>query len=192
MARQSLAEHNAVAAFRDLELASDALGRLRGAGFEDDELSILGQKPEDLEVTPEREVGEPLAGGEGVLKHSLAGGAIGGGIGTLIGAAGGAAAAAIPGVGWAVGVGALIGAISGGLGGSTIGTFVEGEQAMASDAGLRTTIESIKEGAVVIGVHTDDADRAGEAERILRELDPMQVVRVNEQGERIDSHNDRG
>ena len=186
MARADLAQHNTVAAFRDTELASDALGRLREAGFADEDLSILGQKPEDVEVTPEDEVGAPLAGGEGVLEHVFTGGATGGAVGAVLGAAGGAVFAAIPGVGWAVGAGALLGAVSAGGAGATVGSIVEGESALRSDASWEQTVEAIKEGAIVVGAHTDDSERAAEAERLLAELDPMQVVRVNAQGQQVE------
>lgn len=185
MTRADLAKHNVVAAFRDMELASDAIGRLREEGFADADLSILGRKPDEIDVVPEDEVGEPLAGGDGVLKHVFAGGAAGGGIGAVLGAAGGAAVAAIPGVGLAVGVGALLGALGAGGAGATVGSILEGESALRSDASWKQTFDAMKEGAVVVGVHTDESDRASEAERVLRPLDPMQLVRVNDRGEEI-------
>lgn len=185
MTRATLAQHNVVAAFRDMELASDAIGRLRQAGFPDQDISILGRPADEVDVPSEHEVGEPLPGGEGVITHVFAGGAGGGAIGAVLGAAGGAAVAAIPGVGLAVGVGALLGAIGAGGAGATVGSILEGESALRSDASWGQTFQAIKEGATVVGVHTDDLGRVEEAERLLAELDPMQVVRVNEQGHEI-------
>lgn len=186
MSRAELSRHNVVAAYRDMEYASDALGRLREAGFSDDELSILGRTPDEVEVVAEDEVGEPLAGGGGVITHVFAGGAVGGTIGALLGAAGGAAVAAIPGVGMVVGVGALLGALGAGGAGATVGSILEGESALRSDASWRQTFDAMKDGAIVVGVHTDDHDRVTEAERILTAGDPMQVERLNDRGQTVE------
>lgn len=186
MSRAELSRHNVVAAYRDMEYASDAIGLLREAGFQDAELSILGRSPEDVDVVSEDEVGEPLAGGGGVFKHVFAGGAAGGAIGALLGAAGGAAVAAIPGVGLVVGVGALLGALGAGGAGATVGSILEGESALRSDASWRQTFDAMKDGAIVVGVHTDDADRISEAERILSSGEPMQVERLNDRGETVE------
>lgn len=185
MTRANLAEHNVVAAFRDLERASDALGELRRAGIADDDLSILGRKPDELDVPSEHEVGEPLPGGEGVITHVFAGGAGGGALGAVIGAAGGAAIAAIPGVGLAVGVGALLGAIGAGGAGATVGSILEGESALRTDASWEQTVDAIKEGGTIVGVHADDVETVEEAERILEKLSPMELARVNSRGQRI-------
>lgn len=178
-----LAQHNVIASFRDLELATDAIGRLREEGFEDGELSILGQAPEEVETAPEHETGEPLGGQ--IAKQTAAGSAVGGGVGAVLGAAGGLLVAAIPGVGLVAGVGALIGAVAGAGAGSTVGAIVEGESALRTDASWHQTFEGVKEGAVIVGVHTDDPERIRRAGEIMEELDPMGVRRVNDQGQEV-------
>lgn len=193
MSQAALAQHNVIAAFRDLEYASDALGKLREAGFAESDLSILGRSPEDLEVVSEDETGEPMPGT--VFKDVAAGSLGGGGIGAVLGALGGAAAALIPGVGIVVGTGAVIGAISGGGLGGTVGAIVEGEASMRSDASWDQTFDAMKTGAVVVGAHHDDESRIREAEAVMAELDPMQIKRVNDRGQEVvvtDDHEDAG
>lgn len=184
-----LAPHNVVAAYDDLEVATDAIGALREAGFDDAEMSIFGKSVEDVDMHSEYETGEPLGGD--VAKHIAAGGAGGSAVGAVLGAAGTAAVAAIPGVGLVVGTGALLGAISGAFAGGTVGSLLEGEAAVRTQTGWKQTFESMRthldEGAVVVGVHVPEGDRAAEAERVMRKATPQTIHRVNEQGNEVET-----
>lgn len=184
-----LSKHNVVAAYRDLEIATDAIGALREAGFRDEEMSIFGRSVEDVDVHSEYESGEPLGGD--VAKHVVVGGAGGGAIGAVLGAAGTAAVAAIPGVGLVVGTGALIGAISGAFAGSTVGSLLEGEAAVRTESGWKQAFQSmrshIEDGAIVVGVHVDDGERADEAERVMSTASPQTLERVNDRGHAVDT-----
>lgn len=181
--------YNVIAAYDDLEVATDAISALREAGFDDSQMSIFGKSVEDMDVHSEYETGEPLGGD--VAKHVVVGGAGGGAIGAVLGAAGTAAVAAIPGVGLVVGTGALLGAIAGAFAGSTVGSLLEGEAAVRSESGWRQTFQSMRthldEGAVVVGVHLSAAGRADEAEGVMRKVPPQTLQRVNEQGNPVES-----
>lgn len=183
-----LAEYNVVAAFDDLEVATDAIAALREEGLADDEMSIFGTPVEDVDVRSEYQTGEPLGGD--VAKHVAVGGAGGGAVGAVLGAAGTAAVAAIPGVGMVVGTGALVGAIAGAFGGGTVGSLLEGEAAVRTESGWRQTFESMRthldEGAVVVGAHVGDLDRARQAERVMRRATPQTLKLLNDRGNPID------
>lgn len=182
---REMADHNVVAAYRDLELATDAVDDLREAEFGDDQLSVLGEAPEDLDVNIEHESGEPLDGD--VFEHIAVGGGAGGALGALLGGGATAAVAALPGVGMVVGTGVLLGAVAGAFAGSTVGSIVEGEAALRSQAGWRQTFESVRtaltEGGVVVGVHVDEPDEAERARELLADTAPISLHRLNRHGE---------
>lgn len=184
MSTATLATHNVTAAFRDLELASTAVERLREAGIPEDAISVLGQHVEEG-LQAGREDGEPLGGEVG--RHVATGGASGTVVGGALGALGAAAVAAIPGVGLVAGTGALIGAIAGGGLGGTVGAIVEGESALRSSAGWQQTFQAIEEGAIVVGVHSDDREVVDQAQEALEAESPMHVQRVDDRGHEVTS-----
>lgn len=183
MSTAELSAYNVIASFRDRELAQDAITALESAGFAESDLSLLGQPLEEVEPGDEKGPGEPIGGGVG--KHIASGGATGGLAGGVLGALATAAVAAIPGVGMVAGTGALIGAVAGAGAGSTVGAIIEGESALRSDHSWTQAFDAIKEGAVIVGVHTHDAGRIDEAVRVLEGQDPMELHRVNSSGEEV-------
>lgn len=180
MSTAELAPYNLIASFRDLERATDAVGALREGGFEPDDVSLLGQPVEEVDAHSEDATGEPVGGN--VATEVAAGGAGGAAVGGVLGALGGVVAATVPGVGLVAGTGALLGALSGGGFGGTVGALVEGESAMRSSHGWQQTIEAVAEGAVVVGVHTDDRKTLDRALRTVRPLNPMSLRTVDERG----------
>lgn len=185
MSTVTLSEHNVVAAFRDLELAEDALAALRDAGFEDDEISLLGRPVEEVQQEAEEGTGpgEPVGGN--VFKQTFVGGAAGGLAGGVIGALATAAVATIPGVGLVAGTGALLGFLGGAGGGATVGSILEGESALRTNHSWSQALDAIKEGAIIVGVHGSEGDRIAEAHRILSANDPMDLRRVDSRGETV-------
>ncbi|MBW3619847.1 MAG: hypothetical protein KY461_06340 [Actinobacteria bacterium] len=185
MSTVTLSAHNVVAAFRDLELADDSLAALREAGFDDDEISLLGRPVEEVEREADDGTGpgEPVGGS--VIKQTFVGGAAGGLAGGAIGALATAAVAAIPGVGLVAGTGALLGFLGGAGGGATVGSILEGESALRTNHSWAQALDAIKEGALVVGVHGTDTERIAEAERILSANNPMDVRRVDSRGETV-------
>lgn len=185
MSVSELASHNVTAAFRDLERATEAIRALREADLDDDDLSVLGRPVDQgLDVPPERITGEPI-GGE-VAKQTAAGTAAGTAVGGALGALGTLAVASVPGVGLVAGTGALIGAIAGGGLGGTVGAIVEGESALRSSAGWAHTFQAIQDGAVVVGVHSEDPEVVSRGEEVLARLAPMDLTRVDHRGHRRD------
>lgn len=187
MSTVNLSEHNVVAAFRDLEIAEAALEELRGAGFEGDEISLLGRPVEEVEQEVEegKGPGEPVGGN--VFKQTFAGGAAGGAAGGILGALAAAAVASIPGVGLVAGTGALLGFLGGAGAGTTVGSILEGESALRTNHSWAQALDAMKEGGLVLGVHGTDPDRIAEAERVLAAQEPMDLRRVNSRGETVGS-----
>ena len=185
MSTVRLSEHNVVAAFRDLEVAEEALAGLLDAGFGEDEVSLLGRPVEEVESKVEqgRSPGEPIGGN--VLRQTVVGGAAGGLAGGVVGALATAAVAAVPGVGLVAGTGALLGFLSGAGAGSTVGALVEGEAALRSNHSWSQALDAIKEGAIVLGVHGSDAERVAAAEQRLADHQPMELRRVDSHGETV-------
>lgn len=174
---QQLPSYNVVAVFPDVETARSALENLRSAGVDEDAISLLGRPSEDAfgagddqPVEPDQigqnpgavadatdEVGAGIAAGGGS-------GAAGGG---LLGLAAGAAITAIPGVGLAVGLGALIGAAIGAAGGATAGGILGGASKFNDQ--FR---QDVREGRVLLGVHSDDRQMVEDAKALLEKHDP--------------------
>lgn len=186
MSTVSLSEHNVVAAFRDLEIAEVALSELREAGFDGDELSLLGRPVEEVEQEVEdgKGPGEPVGGN--VFSQTFAGGAAGGVAGGVLGALATAAVASIPGVGLVAGTGALLGFLGGAGAGATVGSIVEGESALRTNHSWSQALDAMREGAIILGVHGTDPDRVAEAERLLGGQNPMDLRRVDSRGETVD------
>jgi hypothetical protein len=104
----------AVCAFNTREDAERAIGELRAAGFQDDEIGFAMRKPDG-----EMEQGEgSTSGGEGLAGGAMAGAGVGGVLGAL-------ASGMIPGVGPVIAAGilgnALAGAAAGGASGGLMG-----------------------------------------------------------------------
>lgn len=185
MSTVTLSQHNVVAAFRDLEVAEDALEALREEGFRDDDISLLGRPIEEVEgdVQDAQGPGEPVGGN--VFTQTFAGGAAGGAAGGVIGALATAAVATIPGVGLVAGTGALLGFLGGAGAGATVGAIVEGESALRTNHSWGQALDAIREGAIIVGVHDADGERVSRAHRILADKQPMDIRRVDSRGESV-------
>lgn len=174
------AKHHVVAVFEDVEHVRKALDELRGAGFDESALSVLGRGDESEDV-PETAGPEDFAdaadtAGAGVVKGS----AVGGAGGALAGVLGGALlSVAVPGLGTAVGIGMMTGAAAGGAAGATSGSLWSGFERMW-DMGYRDLIAG---GGLLVGVHTDEADEADRAQRVLAGLGPVRIELLDAHGE---------
>lgn len=184
MTEKRLAHHNVVAVVETLEDGRDAISGLRDAGLEDDELSLLGpehaMRPGSGSISPE--AGTTTTGGVG--KATVAGigtGAVGG---SAVGAVAGLAVSAIPGVGLAAGAAALYSAVAGAavghIAGGLLGAETGGRKAMMWAQSLQPFVARVREeDRVLVGVHTEDPERADTAEERLRDLDPVEVIRLD-------------
>ncbi len=183
MVEKRLAHHNVVAVVETLDEGRGAIEELREAGVDDDELSLLGS---DHSMRPGqgRVTGSPgSTGTAGIGKSALAGlsaGTLGGGV---LGSVAGLAVSAIPGVGLAAGAAALYagvaGAATGQIAGGLIGVETGGRKAMMWAQSLQPFVTRVQEeDQILVGVHTEDPELAATAEQRLRELDPVEVVRL--------------
>lgn len=183
MVEKGLAHHNVVAVVETLDDGRGAIEELREAGVGDDELSLLGSdhsmRPGEGQVTES----PGSTGTAGVGKSTLAGlsaGTVGGGV---LGSVAGLAVSAIPGVGLAAGAAALYagvaGAATGQIAGGLVGAETGGRKAMMWAQSLQPFVARVQEeGQILVGVHTEDSELADTAEQRLRELDPVEVVRL--------------
>lgn len=178
-----------LAAYRDLERASHAVDLLQERGFGDEQLSVLGESPDEVDLNRERESQEPLDGD--VVEQAAAGGAAGSAVGALLGAGGTAAVVSMPGVGMAAGTGALVGAVAGAVGGGTVGSIAVGEAAVRTQQGWRQTFRSLgallSGGGVVVGVHAEDPGERTRAHDLLASTAPADLRRLDQEGRKLPS-----
>jgi hypothetical protein len=179
--RQGFAQHNLTAAFPGMEEARAALDALERAGIESSRISLLGPRAEeaaeetdtrsrDLDLT--KDVGKKVAAG------AAAGSAVGGAAGFLAGLA----AFAIPGVGPVLGAGVWAATIGGAAAGASVGGVVAGVGSIDVSEAWELTYQHVREGRVVVGVHSDDADEVGKAAEALQKLEPLSVHRFDPEG----------
>lgn len=183
MVEKRLAHHNVVAVLETLDEGREAIEELRDAGVDDDELSLLG--PEHAMRPGQGRVkespGSTATGGVG--RSTVAGigaGTVGGGV---IGSIAGLAVSAIPGVGLAAGAAALYagiaGAATGQIAGGLLGAETGGRKAMMWAQSLQPFVARVRQDdQILVGVHTEDRARADTAEERLRDLDPLEVIRL--------------
>lgn len=182
MATKRLARFNVIGAFDDLGEATDALDRLREEDVPDGELSLLSRERE-MRPGGSGPTEAQATGASGLAKSALAGIGAGGATSGALGALAGIGVAAVPGVGLAIGAAALYGAISGAavghITGGLIGAEAGARKSMMWEQTLNPLITKVDEGYVLVGVHTDDEERAERAEAVLAELEPAESARLD-------------
>ncbi len=149
----------AAAAFYDKSRAEQALQALQAAGFEDDQFGVAVREESvhvDHEWRRSRENQASVDAASGVAAGGLIGGLVGAGL-----------ALAIPGVGPAIAVGIIGttiagGAYAGSLAGPLISLGMTEQEAEFLDS-------AFQDGAIIISVETDEAERRDLAQQILRD-----------------------
>jgi hypothetical protein len=183
-ATDRFARHNVVATYLEPEGADKALRSLEREGVDGTKISLLGRE-DRLAVYQAEEESESDEFPEGVAKRVVATGAAGTAAGGIAGFIAGAAAFGIPGIGPAVGAGiwaaTASGAVAGAVAGGVIGGINESWAARYEDA--------VKEGRVLVGVHSDDAGEIDSAEGILRKAGAERTDRFDSEG-RLTSSSD--
>ena len=182
--RDRFARHNVVATYLEPENADEAIRSLAREGIDGTKISLLGRE-DRLAVYQAEEESEseelPKGVAKGVATKSAAGTAAGG----IAGFIAGAAAFGIPGIGPAVGAGiwaaTASGAVAGAVAGGVMGGIQETWAARYDDA--------VKEGRVLVGVHSDDAAEIDSAEKVLREAGAERTDRFDSEG-RLTSSSD--
>jgi hypothetical protein len=153
--------------------AVDVINRLKTSGFPASAISVLRDSPGARDMGTEKHTKAP----EGAATGAGAGGVIGGALGLLAGLG----ALAIPGLGPFVAAGpimaalsgAAVGAAVGGLSGALIGLGVPEFEAKRYETRL-------KEGGILISVHTVDKDQVAIAKRIFTESGATDVASAAE------------
>lgn len=144
--------------------AESIIGALRTAGFSSDDISaLLPDKGTTKDFAHEHNTKAP--------EGATTGGAAGLGIGAALGWLAGIGALAIPGAGPFIAAGPIMGALSGaavggaagGVIGALIGLGMPEFEAKRYDA-------KIREGNILISVHTDDSKQRGVARDIFKRL----------------------
>jgi hypothetical protein len=183
-AGRDFARHNVVATYLEPEAVDRAVRSLEREGIDRTKVSLLGRENR-LAVYQAEEESESSELPKDVTKGVATTGAAGTAAGGIAGFIAGAAAFGIPGIGPAVGAGiwaatasgAVAGAVAGGVMGGIRGTWA----ARYEDA--------IKEGRVLVGVHSEDAAEIEAAEEIMRKEGAERTDRFDSEG-RLTSSSD--
>jgi len=148
----------------DTEAQADAVvGKLRSAGFSDNDISVLfPDKGTTRDFAHKKETKMP----EGATVGASTGGVVGGTIGLLAGIG----ALAIPGLGPFIAAGPImaalsggaIGALGGGLTGALVGLGIPEYEAKRYEG-------KVKEGGILISVHSESNDETSRAKEIFKE-----------------------
>jgi hypothetical protein len=148
----------------DTEAQADVVvGKLRAAGFSDNDISVLfPDKGSTRDFAHKKETKMP----EGATVGASTGGVVGGTIGLLAGIG----ALAIPGLGPFIAAGPImaalsggaIGAVGGGLTGALVGLGIPEYEAKRYEG-------KVKEGGILISVHSDSNDETKKAKDIFKE-----------------------
>jgi hypothetical protein len=148
----------------DTETQADAIvGKLRSAGFSDDDISVLfPDKGSTRDFAHKKETKMP----EGATIGASTGGAIGGTIGLLAGIG----ALAIPGLGPFIAAGPIIAALSGGAIGAGVGGLTGALVGLGIPEYEAKRYEGkVKEGSILISVHSESNDETNSAKDIFLE-----------------------
>src|SRR6478672_4710835 len=159
----------------DTETQADAIvGKLRSAGFSDNDISVLfPDKGSTRDFAHKKETKMP----EGATVGASTGGVVGGTIGLLAGIG----ALAIPGLGPFIAAGPIMAALAGvgvggavgGVTGALIGMGIPEFEAKRYEG-------RIKEGGILLSVHCDDSDWTKKAKEILENTGAQDVTSTGE------------
>jgi hypothetical protein len=148
-----------VGVFADRGQAQQALGELRRAGFNDNQITLVRHREEGVEVTDVDAQKAAQVSGESKAGEGAA-------VGAGVGAVAGALMGLIPGVGPVLSIGTLagvlFGVVAGGAGGGLVGALV-GQDFPEEEA--RVYERELKAGRTLVGVKADG--RLAEASAIL-------------------------
>ena len=153
--------------------ARSIVEKLTSSGFSQDDISVLfADKESTREFAHEKETKMP----EGATIGAGTGGTLGGVVGLMAGLG----ALAIPGLGPFIAAGPLMAA----LGGGAIGAGVGGITGALIGLGVpeyeaKRYQGAVKEGGILISVHTDNSDEAGKAKDIFKNSGAHEIGRAS-------------
>ncbi|MDQ3830267.1 MAG: DUF3341 domain-containing protein [Candidatus Tectomicrobia bacterium] len=150
--------------------AIDMVERLKAAGFSANDISVLfPDKSGTKDFAYEQHTKAP----EGAAAGAGTGGLLGGALGWLVGIG----ALAIPGLGPFIAAGPIMAALSGAAAGAALGGLTGALIGMGIPEYEAKRYEGkIKEGNILVSVHTDDRDERARARRILEEAGAEDVA----------------
>jgi hypothetical protein len=176
---------NVVATYDDGEGARDAIVALEREGIEAHNISALALDVPDA-VEPGRESAQVTTMDKDAELLSDVGSDVGKGaaIGAVAGALGSTAVAlAIPGLGAALGAGILAVTAGGAVAGTGVGGFAGAvATSPASHAAWEQALIDLKDGRVVVGVHTDDRELFDTACSVLSDSGAVSVRQLDADG----------
>jgi Protein of unknown function (DUF3341) len=144
--------------------------RLKAAGFSPNDISVLfPDKTGTKDFAYEQHTKAP----EGAAAGAGTGGLLGGALGWLVGIG----ALAIPGLGPFIAAGPIMAALSGAAAGAALGGLTGALIGMGIPEYEAKRYEGkVKEGNILVSVHTDDRDERARAKRILEEAGAEDVA----------------
>ena len=167
-------ERAVICLVRDVGQAEQIAVQLRNAGFAPDSVSVLfPDKQGTRDFAHEQNTKAP----EGAAAGAGAGGLLGGGLGWLVGIG----ALAIPGLGPFIAAGPLLAALSGAAVGATVGGLTGALVGMGLPEYEAKQYEGkIKDGNILISVHTEDSDQRNLAKEIFEKTGAEDIKTVGE------------
>ena len=147
---------------------------LKNAGFSNDDISVLFPDNEtSRDFAHEKHTKAP----EGIATGAGTGGVVGGALGWLAGIG----ALAIPGVGPFIAAGPIIAALSGAAVGATVGGIAGGLVGLGiPELEAKRYEGKIKEGNLLLSVHTENSDEIKLAEQIFKNADAEDICSTGE------------
>ncbi len=147
---------------------------LRNAGFSANDISVLFP---DNETTRDFAHEKHTKAPEGIATGAGTGGVVGGALGWLAGIG----ALAIPGVGPFIAAGPIIAALSGAAVGATVGGVAGGLVGLGiPELEAKRYEGKLKEGNILLSVHTENSDEIKQAEQIFKNADAEDVCSTGE------------
>ena len=148
--------------------------RLRAAGFSNNDISVLFP---DKSTTRDFAHSKGTKAPEGAATGAGAGGVLGGALGWLAGIG----ALAIPGVGPFVAAGPIMAALSGAAVGAAVGGITGALVGMGiPELEAKRYEGKVKNGNILLAVHTEDSDEAKRAREIFEESDAEDICTAGE------------
>lgn len=155
--------------------AINIVDRLKSAGFSNNDISVLlPDKTGTKDFAHEQHTKAP----EGAATGAVSGGVLGGALGWLVGIG----ALAIPGVGPFIAAGPIMAALSGAAVGGTVGGITGALVGMGIPEYEAKRYEGkIKEGNVLISVHSDNRDETKRAKEIFEQAGAKDISSTGEE-----------
>jgi hypothetical protein len=181
----TLATHNVVATYYEPDHAQKAMVALQERGIPLGRISFLAREAERAAARGET-MAEP-GDSPDVAKTAAGGAAAGAAGGGAAGFVAGAIAFGIPGIGPAVGTGIWAATLGGAAAGAAAGGVAGGIARMWHER----YEDAVREGRLVVGVHSDDEIEVARAAEVLVAHDPDRVDRYDSEGRMISSRDQK-